>query len=226
MIDDNASALPTALWTGDTGTLVEGSRRALVELVKGPYLSGRGSPRQWSALLADEVAIRARLHDLFLDLVVDPVEEFAFVRNVRTDELTTPQTVRNQSLTFMDTAMLLVLRQLLLAREGEGRIIVGKEEVFDRLYVYRSPERDELDFSKRMNSSWQKMRNVLRVTHTAGTGDEDRVEISPVLRLIVDADHVRQVSAEYARIAAGTIGEAETSEPLDEALPDDSEGDL
>jgi len=165
------------------------------------------------------------LHDLFLDLVVDPVEEFAFVRNVQTDELTTPQTVRNQSLTFMDTAMLLVLRQFLLAREGGSRIIVGKEEVFDRLYVYRSPERDELDFSKRMNSSWQKMRNVLRVTHSAGAGDEDRVEISPVLRLIVDADHVRQISAEYARLAASPTGDAEADGLIDEELSNDSEDD-
>ena len=29
---------------------------------------------------ADEGAIRARLHDLFLDLVIDPVDEFAFVQ--------------------------------------------------------------------------------------------------------------------------------------------------
>jgi len=222
---EELNSLPAALWNGDTGTLSEGSRRALVELVKGPYLSGRGSPGQWSALLADELVIRARLHDLFLDLVVDPVEEFAFVRNVQTDELTTPQTVRNQSLTFMDTAMLLVLRQFLLAREGGSRIIVGKEEVFDRLYVYRSPERDELDFSKRMNSSWQKMRNVLRVTHSAGAGDEDRVEISPVLRLIVDADHVRQISAEYARLAASPTGDAEADGLIDEELSNDSEDD-
>lgn len=225
-MDEESSSPAMPLWSGDTGSLSEGSRRALVELVKGPYLSGRGSPAQWSALLADELVIRERLHDLFLDLVVDPIEEFAFVRNVRTDELATPQTVRNRSLTFMDTAMLLVLRQLFLAREGGGRIIVGREEVFDQLQVYRSPGRDELDFSKRMNSSWQKMRNVLRVTHAAGAGDEDRVEISPVLRLIVDADHVRQISVEYARIAAGTTGGAEPPEHADEENPNDSEDNL
>jgi hypothetical protein len=45
------------------------------------------------------------------------------------------------------------------------------------------------------------MKNKLRVIHQAGT--EDRAEISPVLRLIVDADQIHAISAEYRRIAAG-----------------------
>lgn len=191
----------TALWAGDTGVLGEQSRRALLELVKGPYLSGAKAGALWSALLVDEYAIRSRLHELFLELVIDRVGEFAFVRNVSTDELAVPRTVRTASLTFLDTAMLLVLRQMLLAREGDGRVIVGQEEVFEQLRVYRTADRDESDFDKRLNSSWQNMKNKLRVIHQAGT--EDRAEISPVLRLIVDAEQIHAISAEYQRIAAG-----------------------
>jgi hypothetical protein len=140
-------AMPTtALWAGDTGVLSEQSRRALLELVKGPYLSGAKAGALWSALLVDENAIRSRLHELFLELVIDRVGEFAFVRNVSTDELAVPRTVRTASLTFLDTAMLLVLRQMLLAREGDGRVIVGQEEVFEQLRVYRTADRDESDF--------------------------------------------------------------------------------
>lgn len=197
---------PSALWQGDTGVLSERSRRTLLELIKGPYVSGAKAPALWSALLADESAIRSRLHELFLDLVVDRVGEFAFVRNVSTDELTVPRTVRTASLTFLDTAMLLVLRQMLLAGEADGRVIVGQEEVFEQLRVYRTVDRDESDFDKRLNSSWQNMKNKLRVIHQAGT--EDRAEISPVLRLIVDADQIRAIGAEYRRIAesGGSVG--------------------
>ena len=56
----------TALWTGDTGVMGEQSRRALLELIKGPYLSGVKAPALWSALLADEASIRSRLHEVFL----------------------------------------------------------------------------------------------------------------------------------------------------------------
>lgn len=201
LTDERTDAPPTALWSGDTGVLSEQSRRALLELIKGPYLAGSKSSALWSALLVDEKAIRSRLHDLFLDLVVDRIGEFAFVRNVSTDERDVPKTVRSQSLTFLDTAMLLVLRQMLLAGEADGRVIVGQDDVFEQLRVYRTPDRDEQDFDRRLNSSWQNMKNKLRVIHQAGT--EDRAEISPVLRLIVDAEQIQAVGAEYARIAAG-----------------------
>ena len=195
------AAADTGLWRGDTGEMGEQSRRALLELIKGPYLSGVKAPTLWSALLADETSVRSRLHELFLDLVVDRVGEFAFVRNVSTTELTVPSTVRSAVLTFLDTAMLLVLRQMLLAGEGEGRVIVGQEDVFEQLRVYRTADRDESDFNKRLNSTWLKMKNTLRVIHQAGA--EDRAEISPVLRLIVDADQIEAIGGEYRRIAEG-----------------------
>ena len=49
-----------ALWRDDTGTLAEPSRRALVEVLKGPYLTARRHPQLWSALIADESAIAPR----------------------------------------------------------------------------------------------------------------------------------------------------------------------
>jgi hypothetical protein len=194
----------TALWAGDTGVLGEQSRRAMLSLVRGPYLSGVTSPALWSALLADETSIRSRLHELFLELVLDRVGEFAFVRNVSTTELAVPNAVRTAPLTFLDTAMLLVLRQMLLAGEGEGRVIVGQDEVFEQLRVYRTADRDESDFSRRLNSSWLNMKNKLRVIHQAGA--DDRAEISPVLRLIVDAEQIQAITGEYRRIAGGSVG--------------------
>jgi hypothetical protein len=226
----NADAAPdTALWAGDTGVMREQSRRVLLELIKGPYLSGVKAPALWSALLADEASIRSRLHELFLDVVVDRVGEFAFVRNVSTTELTVPSTVRSVALTFLDTAMLLVLRQMLLAGEAEGRVIVGQEDVFEQLRVYRTADRDESDFTKRLNSTWQKMKNTLRVIHQAGA--EDRAEISPVLRLIVDADQIAAISGEYRRIAGGggRSGFDQAGEPndfeSDSAAADDADSD-
>lgn len=210
----------TALWAGDTGALADQSRRALLELVKGPYLSGEKAPGLWSALLVDEDAIRSRLHELFLELVIDRVGEFAFVRNVDTTETATPRTVRTAPLTFLDTAMLLVLRQSLLAGEAESRVIVGRDEIFEQLRVYRTADRDEADFDRRLGASWQTMKNKLRVIHQAGT--DDRAEISPVLRLIVDANQIAAIGAEYRRIAAGG-GTRQTSFADDERVAEIAE---
>ena len=190
---------PGLLWRGDRGQLSESSRRALLELIQGPYLSGAHKPQLWAALMADTDLIRSRLHELFLDLVIDPVDEFAFVRAVRTDELKVPVAVRTATLTFMDTLMLLVLRQTLLAAHGERRVIVGRDEVYEQLQAYRGP-RDETDYEKRMNASWTKLMNKLGLIHKAGA--DDRVEISPVVKFIVDADRVEALTAEYRRAAA------------------------
>lgn len=206
MNDDDTMAGETAeqneadgLWSGDTGALGLDARRALLRLIQGPYLSAERSPGPWSALLADERAIRIRLHELFLDLVIDRDNGFAFVQNARTGDLDVPVAVRSEKLTFLDSAMLLVLRQMLLAGEHEGRVIVGEEEVFEQLAPFRTPDRDQTDFAKRLNASWRKMKNTLRVVHTASA---DRVEISPVLRMLVDADQVRALTEAYQRIAA------------------------
>ncbi|WP_227589819.1 DUF4194 domain-containing protein [Demequina pelophila] len=182
------------LWPGDTGALVDGSRRALLSLVRGPYLSRDREPANWAALLADEPAIRSRLHDLFLDLVLDPDAEVAFVRSVAGEGNDAPVAVRSEALTYLDTVMLLALRQRLIHDEGQGRVIVGQDELYEELQVFRSADRDEADFTKRLNSSWGKMLNKLRVLHTV---EEGRAEISPVVRLLVDADRVRELRAAF-----------------------------
>ena len=48
-VEPEARAGSTVLWQGDTGTLYERSRRALLELVRGPYLSRAWSSQNWSA---------------------------------------------------------------------------------------------------------------------------------------------------------------------------------
>jgi len=191
-----------AAWPGDTGTLAIDSRRALAQIVQGPYLSSTQRPQLWSALRSDEAAIRSRLHDLFLDLVVDTEAGFAFVRNVAADDVDVPRVVRSQNLTFIDTALLLVLRQHLLSGDGVSRVFVDREDVYEQLSVFRTQDRDQTDFEKRLNSAWRKIDGLGLLHQVRGDGDDGRVEISPVLRLLIDPDQVRAIGAEYERLAS------------------------
>ncbi|MEJ1089738.1 DUF4194 domain-containing protein [Microbacterium sp. Mu-80] len=203
------------LWRGDTGTLQERSRRALLELVRGPYLSRARSSQNWSSLLADESSIRSRLNDLFLELVLDRDSEFAFVRNAESTEIQVPRAVRSESLTFIDTAMLLALRHALLNEDAHGRVIVGQDELYESLDVYRTADRDLTDFRKRLNASWSKMVNKLRVLHPVG---DDRAEISPVVRMLVDADQVDALQTVYDSLAADA-GKTETESDAPGSVP-------
>lgn len=182
-----------ALWKGDKGTLRESSRRVLLELLRGPYVSGERMPKLWGALVADQAAIESHLHDLFLDLVIDQVDELAYTRKVATDELDVPSALRKERLTYLDTVMFLVLRQLLLATPGERRVIVGQEEVFDHLQIYR--QTDEVTFIRNLNSSWKRMRDKFRVLHKVGEG---RFEVSPLVKTLIDEDRIRELVRIYS----------------------------
>ena len=207
-----------ALWPGDRGTLRPPSRRALVQLLRGPYLSAERHGKLWGALLNDEAPIRGRLADMYLDLVVDTESQVAFVRNVDDERADTPRVVRSATLTFMDTAMLLHLRQQLLSAGGAERMIVGQDEVADHLDVYRgSDNADPAGYAKRINASWTKL---IKYGVLAATSTEGRFEISPVLRLVFGAEQIAAVQAEYVRLAAPSHATSDSLFDLD--LSEDS----
>ena len=194
---DATDTTPTdALWPSDTGALPEQSRRALVAVLRGPYLSSQRNPKLWATLRADEAAIRSRLNELFLELVVDDNDEFAFVRKVTVPQIDPPSALRSMNLSFVDTLMLLVLRQILLAASGEPRVIVGRDEVFDRLGVYNHG--DEQTYRRSLNAAWKRMSDTLHVLHPLEDG---RVEISPVVKFIIDPNRVKALTEEYRRLA-------------------------
>lgn len=218
--DDRSEALASfdvaegsALWPGDTGSMRAPSRRALVQLLRGPYLSADRHGNLWGALLNDEAPIRSRLADLYLDLVVDTEAQVAFVRNVDSAVADAPRVVRTATLTFMDTAMLLHLRHQLLSAGGTERVIVGQDEVTDQLGAYRSEgNADPAGYVKRINASWTKL---VKYGILAPTSTEGRFEISPVLRLVFGAEQIAAVQAEYTRLAAPALDATESLFDLD-----------
>lgn len=211
--DQPASA---ELWDGDMGRLRDRSRRALVQLLKGPYLSSARQANLWSALLADEAAIRSRLADLYLDLVLDLEAEVAFVRNVgaAVERPELPKVLRTASLTFLDTVLLLHLRQQLLHDAGGSKTIVGRDEVADQLKVYQGHEKaDPAGFARRIEASWNKM---VRYGLLASTSTEGRFEVSPVLRLVFGAEEIRAIHEEYRRLVGAGDEDQQDSADRDE----------
>ena len=197
-----ADPAPAALWDGDSGTLRDPSRRALVQLLRGPYLSAASHGRLWTALLADEDAIRSRLSDMFLELITDDAAQLAFVRNAGT-EIDAPKVMRTATLTFLDTALLLHLRQQLLHESTGYKAIVGADEVHDQLQVYRGEDRaDPAGFAKRVNTSWQKM---IKYGLLSATSTEGRFVVSPVLRLVFGPEEIAAVRHEYTRLAESLL---------------------
>lgn len=182
----------------DHGELSPATRRVLLQLIRGPYLRGsEGEGRLWSALVRDEQLVRARLADLYLDLVVDTDAGIAFVRNLAVEDA--PRVVRSHPLTLLDTALVLFLRRRLLAGQGTAvRTFVGRDEIEDQLRSYRPAEvSDKKGFDDRIGASINKMK---KNSVLLPTDDEERWEISPILALVFGADEVAVITHDLARL--------------------------
>lgn len=197
--------LAGSVWPGDEGELHYDSRRALVQLIKGPYVSEADMPDIWKALVADQRLIRSRLNDLFLDLEIDKSDGFAFAKGVEVQDVTIPKTLRTKRLRFLDTAMLLVLRQHLLAAPRERDVFVDKDEVIEALEPYR--QTDKPAFKRNANGAWSRMVDHYRVLHVVP--GSDRARVSPIVRFLINADSAEQLTAVYQKIADGNEADPE-----------------
>ena len=198
------------LWDADAGTLSFDSRRALVQLLQGPLVRAEQHPPIWKAILSDETALRQRLADMFLDLVVDEDAGIAFTRiansgnPIRVDKehyVDMPHVLRVKTLTIIDTVVLLDLRTRLgLAVPGE-RVIVDQEELRENASQFRAlDDRDEATFNRRFDASLDRMRRDYSLL--GDTETEGRYEVSPALKHIFDAQTVAGIKAEFEELLA------------------------
>ncbi len=187
-----------ALYPGDVGQLPLEARRLLVQLLSGPSLDGRRHGRLWPAMLRYRELIRSRLADLFLELVLDADTQVAFVRQADTGELEAPILLRRTRLTFLDSALLLYLRQLLADADLRGeRAVVSTLEMVEQLQLYeQNLNTDHAGFEKRIHHAIDKAKKNSLLGAIRGT--DDRYEISPTLKLLFSAEQIAALTRSYS----------------------------
>jgi len=213
-INAAASALPSdagVSFAGDTGQLALETRRTLVQLLLGPSVDGQRQSKLWPVLLRDEALLRSRLHDLFLELVVDREQKVAFTRQVVADNIDAPVLLRRASLTFLESALVLFLRQRLTHADTQGeRAVVSKTEVVEHLRVFeRDKNVDHARFERQMENALEKAKK-LSLLHKL-RGSDERFEISPTLKLLFPAEEIQALAQSYMASARGGGHEGITS---------------
>lgn len=220
-------ALPTqteetqcVLYPGDVGELRLETRRVLVQLLLGPALDGRRQSKLWPILVRDEVIIRSRLAELFLDLIIDRDQQVAFTRQADVGDLDRPVLLRRSPLTFIDSVLLLFLRQQLTFADTRGeRAVVDVREIGEHLNLFeRSASTDHAGFGKKVKSSIEKMKKN-SILQTIG-GSEERYEISPTLKLLFSAEQIQALTSQYDALTVGSgsilAADPETNEESEE----------
>ncbi|MFC4728433.1 DUF4194 domain-containing protein [Coralloluteibacterium thermophilus] len=195
--DASPAEAARALYPGDRGDLALDARRALCQLLAGPSVDAQRHPQLWPALLGHEDALRARLSELFLELVIDRDTGVAFTRQADTGELDTPILLRTAPLTFIDSVLLLHLRQQLAEADAQGhRAVVAEAGLVEALTVYeKNLSTDRAGFERRVGAAIVKMKESHVLTRLRGS--EDRYEVSPALKLLFPAEDVQALTAVY-----------------------------
>lgn len=203
-----------ALFAGDSGELPLDTRRALVQLLAGPSVDGRRHKKLWTILLRDEAAIRARLSDIFLTLVVDREQEVAFTRQAETEGLEVPVLLRRAQLTFIDSVLLLHLRERLARADSQGeRAAISEDEMREYLSLYeRKGNTDHAAFAKRVQNSVEKLKKFSILQRIRS--NDQRYEIAPTLKLLFSVEEIQELTAVYRRMSAG---DEQSTEPSAEA---------
>ena len=202
--EDSAGA---GLYPSDTGQLPEEARRVLVQLLAGPSLDAKRHGKLWPALRRHEAIVRSRLAELFLELMVDSDLEVAFTRQADTGELEAPKLLRQTPLTFLQSVLLLHLRQLLAEAGARGeRALVSGKEMMEQMKLYEpAGNTDRAGFEKRIRAAIEKAKDHSLISPIRGS--EDRYEISPTLKLLFSADEVAALGRQYAALRDAPSGE-------------------
>ncbi|WP_114469643.1 DUF4194 domain-containing protein [Pseudorhodoferax soli] len=223
-----AAATDVATFRGDTGGLPLDTRRVLVQLLLGPSVDARRQSKLWPVLLRDEAVIRSRMHDLFLEVVIDHEQRVAFTRQVVSEDLDVPILLRKSSLTYIETALLLFLRQRLTQADAQGdRAVVALDEMQQHLSVFeRDGNADHAKFERQIVNAVDKAKKLSLLQSIRGSSE--RYEVSPTLKLLFSAEEIQDLMRTYAALTskpAAAVGDdvAEGEEQAD--LGDNEDGE-
>ena len=212
MEDSNANVVTDeATFPGDSGHLALETRRVLVQLLLGPAVDGRRQNKLWPVLLRDECVVRERLHELFLELVIDHDQKVAFTRQVSADDVEIPVLLRRANLTYLESVLVLFLRQKLTQADTQGdRAVVSWSELLEHLSVYEKDDNvDHARFSKQRASAIEKAKKLNLLQKIRGA--EERFEVSPTLKLLFPAEEIQALTRTYAELAQhSTMGDPAT----------------
>ncbi len=201
------------------------ARRVLVHLMRQGSVVASQKPKLFEQLCRYELAIRKHLSEVYLQLVLDQKSGVAFVASIAsehvgnvdddgledeaTDSDESATLIPKRTLSLFDTLILLVLRKHYQDREsaGEQKITIDIE----RLESYLTPFLPITDHaSKDRKKLLVRVKEMVkRKVLSTIRGEEDRYEITPIIRYVVNAGFLETMLAEYTALAQEQLNETD-----------------
>ncbi|WP_418276503.1 DUF4194 domain-containing protein [Isoptericola jiangsuensis] len=182
------------LFAGDTGVLPFEARRVLALLLQRRYLSAADHPAEWKHLLTHQQVLSSRLHDLFVELVVDRDYEIAYKRQVRSEGLAIPVLLRDEPYKRIETLLMLFVRNRFRQEQGSGTAaaFVDAEELTD--YTLGFLAHDETNLAARRREIDNAVATLVREQVLAEVA-AGRYRILPVVEILLPVDRLAELTA-------------------------------
>lgn len=197
----DAAAGPSPLFDGDIGSLPEQLREVLVMLLKRRYLSSEEHPREYRLVLEHEPALRTRLNDQFLDLVVDREHQIAYKRQaVGETGDKYPTLLYDQAYSREETILLYSLRKL-LSGAGVDAVFVDRSDLLEHVERFRpTTATDAVGDTRATNTA---IDALVKQGLLLKTNQTDRFRIPTIVRVLLDVRRLQQLRA-WLQEANGT----------------------
>lgn len=211
------------LFDGDTGQLPLVTRRALALLLRSRYVAAADHPAEWRAILADQDVLESRLHDMFLNLVVDRDDEIAYKTQVRSDGLAIPVLLKDEPYRRVETLMMVFLRGAYRQQRnaGERAAYVDAEDLIE--YALSFLAHGETNLAARRKEAENALVTLVR-ERVLVEETEGRYRVLPIIEVLLPVDRIQELTR---WLRAGGVPDDGTAGVVveDDDVPDDAEPD-
>lgn len=198
-------AVPPSVETSEVGMPLE-ARRALVLLLRQGVVMADSKRLAFEALCRHEVLIAEHLGNMFMRMLLDMKAGIAILLQQEAEEQDeeadeASRLINKRTLSLYDTLLLLVLRKHYQEREtaGEQKIIIDIERIETLMTPFLPLTYSSRSERRTLNGSLTLFKEKRLIS--AVRGDDERFEITPVIRYVVNADFLERLLKEYERLA-------------------------
>lgn len=166
----------------------------VVHLLKGVLYEDTDGPL-WSDLLRLQARVRDYVSVMYLELVVDEAEGYAFLRAAPDTEQDAgdkrPRLVARRQLSFRVSLLLVLLRKRLAEFDASGadtRLVLRRSDIIDLLRVFARDSSNEARFVDQVDAHIKRVMDLGFVRALkVHPGDEPSFEVRRILKAYVDA---------------------------------------
>ena len=197
------------------------AKRAMVSLLRQGVLLMSQKSKLFETICRYQDDVRRHLSDMYLNLVIDEKSGVAFVASLNQEDLSDSETITadtheesislitRRTLTLFDTLLLLVLRKYYQEREisGEQKVVIDVERIDSNMTPFLTLTNNSKSDRKKLDAALQRM--IAKRILSSVRGSDDRYEITPIIRYVVNAEFLENLLSEYHRLASESNAQIE-----------------